>query len=165
MKRIILILIAFFSFTTVNAQISLGGGLGYATEIDNLNFHLDGNYAFNEKWEGAATFTYYLTGEEAAGFDLSWYGFDFNAHYNFSEYTNGKIYGLAGLNIMMVSVSYDDPTGMIGDISTSDTDIGLNIGVGTKYALNEKLSLFGEAKYTIAGAGFFNLGAGLLFAL
>jgi opacity protein-like surface antigen len=165
MKKIILLLFAFFSFTAVNAQFSLGGGIGYATEIDNLNFHVDGNYAFNEQWEGAATFTYYLTGESAPGVDLSWYGFDFNAHFNFSEYTGGKIYALAGLNIMMVSVSFEDTTGMIGDFSTSDSDIGLNIGVGTKYALNDKLSLFGEAKYTIAGAKFFNLGAGVLFAL
>jgi opacity protein-like surface antigen len=161
MKRIIFFLIVFFSFTTVNAQFSLGGGLGYATEIDNLNIHVDGNYAFNEQWEVAGTFTYFLTGENDFGLDLNWYGFDVNAHFNFANYSGGKIYGLAGLNVIMVS--WDAPDGFTGDSSTSDT--GINLGIGTRYSLSDSMSLFGEAKYTFAGAEFFNLGVGILFAL
>ena len=49
---------------------------------------------------------------------------------------------MAGLSILRASVEF------LG-ISVSDSEVGFNVGGGVLHGLSDKLSLFGEAKYSI----------------
>ncbi len=162
----VITLITLLSATKTQAQdskILVGGGLAYATDISSVGFQAKGVYAINSQLEVAASFTYFLP-KKAIWADIKWYSFDIDGHYVFSSKDQLTFYGLAGINILMVSIpgyeygGYKTP-------STSDSNFGFNIGAGTRYGLSDSLSLVGEAKYAIASGGYFQIGAGVLFEL
>ncbi|MCG8183905.1 outer membrane protein [Tenacibaculum piscium] len=176
---------------TKDGTFLAGAGIGYASEINSLGLSAKGVYIINEQWEAAASFTYFLP-KKTYGFDLKWYSFDVDAHYVFSSKDKTTFYGLAGINALMVNVptfdfegDYDDIYDDISDdsqniyeeynkdynknynakeTSSTTTDFGVNIGAGARYEISKSISLVGEAKYTITTGGFFQIGAGVLFA-
>lgn len=159
-------MIALFSTSKTQAQDNnflAGIGVAYGSDISSIGFSAKGVYLINDQWEAGASFTYFLP-KTTLGFDLNWYSFDVDAHYVFSSENKTTFYGLGGINVLMVST----PSYSFGGYSTpsgSDTNFGLNLGAGTRYGLSDSLSLVGEAKYTIASGGYFQIGAGILFAL
>lgn len=157
------LLIALFTLTTVvsKAQLKVGAGLHYATDIDNLGISLNGQYLINDDWTAAAGFTYFLETEY-----IKWSALDFNAHYSIKTIENvGALYGIGGLNITMIKIDIPGFSDWIGESSTSDSNVGLNIGAGLSIDISEKLVLAPEAVYTISSGGYLRIGAKLLFAL
>ncbi|PWN07024.1 hypothetical protein [Rhodohalobacter mucosus] len=75
-----------------------------------------------------------------------------------------NVYGLAGINITGINVEFD--TGGFGSASSSDSEIGLNIGGGAEFDV-DFATLFGEAKFGGIGhdANQFVVGAGLRFPI
>lgn len=160
MKRCIAVLVfVLFTVGVTSAQgIKVGGGLSYANDINSIGLRVDGVYSINKDIAAGATATYYL---EKDG--LSWFVFDINGQYNFIKQDDMVVYGLAGINMTMWNLSLD--LGFLGKVETSGTDTGINIGAGARKKIGDKLELFGEVKYVASGAGFFSIGAGILFPI
>ena len=158
-------LIIFSAFTfKAQAQLSVGAGLAFGTEIANIGITAKGHYGINEIWEGAASFTFFLTGEDAPGVDLNVWEFNADAHYLVSNNDKFSFYPLAGLSLAGVSIDFN--TGIPGfDGKTSATEVGLNIGAGGELKFSDSLSGVAEIKYVIGGFDQLVANVGVLFAL
>ncbi len=139
-----------------SSKILAGGGLGYATEINNLSIFANGVYQITDEWEGALGIHYFFPKDDL-GVDITWLGFDLDAHYVFSRKDKMEFYGLGGLHITRVSTKF------MG-VSASATNTGLNLGAGGRYQLTDNLYGLAEAKYAIVDGGFFHINFGVLFS-
>lgn len=145
---------------TASAQLSLGGGLAYNIEAEELGINIRGVYDINETWRGQAGFVYYLAGE---GVNFS--EINLNANYVFSDNGAGtKIYGLAGLNFFRVGFDDINVGGIIIE-GASATETGFNVGAGINLGLSDQLSIYGEAKYILSDFDGLGLVAGVLYSL
>jgi len=165
-----------------DSKFMLGAGLDYATDIDNLGIHLKGLYLISDDWEADAGYTYYFKKNYT-----NWSALDFNGHYVFTSSDKGVLYALAGLNVTFYKIKYDDiigdytneyddyygeyygdeysdlMVGMTSDMEAKGSEVGLNIGLGGRMGLSDNLFLSGEIKYTLGGADYLNIGAGLMY--
>jgi opacity protein-like surface antigen len=157
----------FLSNTNLHAQdgsgdISIGGGLGYGTEIESIGIQGGGVYKINEQFRAAADIIYYFPDEIGGGFDYNWMEFNANGHYIFTEDDGLVAYALAGLNFARVSIDYPDNDFFDG--SYSETEVGLNIGAGLEYNIDFAL-LYAELKYALSSADQLVISAGLRFPI
>ncbi len=157
--RSVLFLFCFFAITQANAQISVGAGLVYGTEIDNIGISVNGKYAFNEQWSAAPSFTYFLEKDM-----MNWSSLDLDANYQLMPIESlGSLYALGGLNITFWKFDYD--LGEWGEWDASDSEAGINLGLGLDIPAGDKLSIAPEVRYTFGGADYLRLGVKLMFAL
>ena len=143
-----------FVTNTVQAQLKVGGGLGFGFDVENLALQARGVYGINEQFRGEADFSYYLEGTDG----LSYWEFNLNGNYMIINSGGFNIYALAGLNFFHFSTET-----IIGNVS--DTDTGLNIGGGAEMGLTDNVNLFGEAKFVLGGADQLFVAVGALFSL
>ncbi len=162
--KIFIIVFATISFSiSVEAQDSkiLGGiGLNYTSNISSMGISAKGVYLIDDVWEASAAFTYLFENNYT-----NWSMLDLDGHYVFSSDESKAFYGLAGLNFTFWKVQL--PTqyeSFFGNSGISGTEVGLNLGVGGRYTLSDKLNLVGEVKYTLGGFGFLTIGAGVLYS-
>lgn len=161
----------------VNAQeskISAGAGLNYATDINNIGISLQGLYKINPTWEVSPKFTYFFKKDY-----MSYSALDFNGHYVFSNNGSNAFYALAGLNITFYKFDTGNNSGFefeideeygdydyMGGISLGEakgSEMGLNIGIGTRFAISDKLDFNAEGKYILGNMNYLNLGVGILY--
>jgi opacity protein-like surface antigen len=168
MKKLTCILFAAFislAFSQIaTAQISVGGGLAYGTEIEELGIQAGGVYTINEDFRAGVDFIYYLTGDDSGfGADLTWFEINANGHYLFVTEEDLIVYALGGLNF--ATFSYDIPAFQgFGGGDVSETEIGLNVGAGLEYGLGFA-DLYAELKYALSSADQLVLSAGLRFPI
>jgi outer membrane receptor protein involved in Fe transport len=165
-KRILftLLTVGLISVSSLKAQFSIGPGVVYATEIENIGISANLNYDFSEKWGAMAGYTYFFEKEESGstGYgtitnSVKYWTLDFDGTYTLSNKDKSRLYVLAGLNMM-----YWD----YGDGETSTSDAGFNLGAGWRYKLGKKMDLVPEARYTIRqGYGYFRIGVKLMLGL
>jgi len=178
MKRGLFIIVAFLMVASLQAQkgkIGLGGGLAYGSEIKKMGIDLRGSYGITDKIDGVASFTYFFPDkEEYFGGEVKWNVWEFNldGHYKFVESDEYAVYGIAGINFTGThwSSKYEWVNPITGqtekyDESDSDMNIGLNIGVGGQYNLNEQLGLFVEPKYVIGDYDQLVITFGIIYGL
>jgi len=84
-------------------------------------------------------FTYYLPQD-----DINFFAINGNAQYYFMATPELALYGLAGISFSRISIDIDLGDDFF-DFSGSDTDIGINIGIGLEYPVGFG-ALYGEAK-------------------
>lgn len=102
-----------FSFSEAKAEMSLGAGIVYGTNINNIGIGVNGKYVINETWSAAPSFTYFLKKNM-----VNWSSLDLDANYNFTEIENlGKLYAIGGLNMTFFKIKYDMDLGGFGDFS------------------------------------------------
>jgi hypothetical protein len=121
------------------AQPRVGAGIVYGTEIEEAGLLLNGYYGLDQVLPGlrvGADFSYYFVPDP-----LTFWTLDLNGQYRFIEPGPFGAYALAGLEIARVSI---DVAG-----AGSNTDVGLNLGIGAEYAVVPNVELFGELKYVI----------------
>ena len=152
MKKLTLLAVVTIALTFNSfAQISAGGGLSYGSEAETIGFNLRGQYNINENIDVVGGFTFFFPKKTSQNIPFfgtietksSFWTFDIDGHYNFVINDKFSFYPLAGLNITGVSVEVDGT-------KDSDTEAGLNIGVGATYKINEQLKGFAETKYIIS---------------
>jgi hypothetical protein len=138
----------------VRGQVSLGVGLCYGSDIKEAGLDLRVLQSFTREVRGALDFEYFFTGS-----GTSFWTLDANVHYIFTEDRRAgqRIYGIAGLQYARQSVD-------IGFGTASDSEIGLNIGIGGETRLDFG-SLFGEVKYVLGNWDQLVLTAGLRFVV
>jgi outer membrane immunogenic protein len=166
MKKIMLAAVAAFVLISVQnsqAQIGLGAGLAYGTEIENIGIQLGGTYLINENFRAAADIIYYFPKEEEGGYvKTKWFEFNANVHYIFFNDDSMNAYAIGGLNYTSLTVEIDIPG--FGSASGSDGEVGLNLGVGAMIDIGFS-NLYGEAKYVLGNADQLSIAVGLRFAL
>lgn len=145
-------------------RIQVGPGLAYGSEVENLGISVDGYYTINEQFRAGAALIYYFPDkEEFSGGEITanYFSIDLNGNYIFHSEDQLMAYGIAGLNILSVSVD-SDIDGASG--SSSESELGLNLGAGAEYAMDFG-NLFGEIKYAGLGgdADQLVLGVGVRF--
>jgi opacity protein-like surface antigen len=156
----IITLLLLFTSIAGKAQIKGGLGLNYATDINSIGISINGQYDINKKLGATASFTYYFENS-----NVNWYAFDFNATYNLMEIGGmGKLYGIGGLNFTIVKVDVLGYYDWIGDSSTTDTNIGLNIGGGVNFDITDKISVAPETVLTISNGSYLRIGARVMYA-
>jgi hypothetical protein len=161
-----------FSLTSKaqDSKILAGAGLNYATDISTMGISAKGVYLASDTWEIAPAFTYYFKKN-----NVNWSTLDFDGHYVFSVSDKSTFYAIGGLNVTFWKWSYDSDDSYgdeydeyddyFGgfDLDASGSDIGFNIGVGSRFAISDKMYFNGDLKYTLGGSNFLSVGAGLLY--
>lgn len=135
---------------TAQAQTKAGIHFGYGTEIEKAAIGANAEFGITDKISIAPDFTYYFT-ESTEYVKTSVWELNANGHYYFLDQDKFKVFGLAGLNYTHAKVTWDGPSfwGIGGgSSSSSDGEIGFNLGGGATYDLTEKIQAFSTLKYT-----------------
>ncbi|MDA3866766.1 MAG: outer membrane beta-barrel protein [Salinivirgaceae bacterium] len=178
MKSLFKACIAIFLFCTIteaNAQMSVGAGMVYGTEINNIGFSLNGKYEFNELWAVAPSFTYFLKKDY-----MTFSSLDFNANYQITDIDNlGGLYGIGGLGLTFwgfdfggddfggdaYGEEYDYVNPFVESLNVNTTDFGVNLGLGLNIATSEKMAISPEIMYTFGGVNYLRFGVKVMFGL
>jgi len=138
--------------SNLQAQLSVGGGLAYGSDLEEIGLQVRGIYSIADQWRAGADLIYYLDGIEG----LSYYEINANGHFVFTG-SDGKFlaYALAGLNYFRVSVLNFG----------GGSEIGLNLGGGAQFMFSDSISGLLELKYVIGDADQFVAGLGVMFEI
>ncbi|MCS7176384.1 MAG: hypothetical protein NZ960_01975 [Candidatus Kapabacteria bacterium] len=133
------------------AQIHLGVGLCFGSDIEKPGIDLRGYYGLSPTLRLTPNFHYFFTES-----GTSFWTIDLNAHYIFYEHRRQqRAYGLFGLQYARRDIGFE---------TVSDSEIGLNVGIGGETRVDFG-AIFGEIKFVLGGAEQLVIGAGLRFSL
>ena len=143
----LLLVIGFTSFQNkATAQLAVGGGLAYGSDIESAGVQVGGTYFLLEE-QGirlAADLIFFFPGEDGFGVDVNVWEFNANGHYIFNEADAFLAYALAGISLATVSVD------IAGFGEASDSELGLNAGAGIEYSIGG-VKLYAEGKIVLGG--------------
>lgn len=155
-KRIFftVLIVGIMSLSCLKAQFSIGPGVVYGTNIDQIGILGNVTYNFAEKWGVMGDLTFFLKTQ-----DITWSALDIDATYDFWKLNDkSNLYALAGLDFLRTKASF------LGYTATGNEN-GLNLGAGWKMKISNKIFLIPEARYSFISDGFLRLGARLMFGL
>jgi outer membrane scaffolding protein for murein synthesis (MipA/OmpV family) len=146
MKKVLVVLVAVFGFSTMQAQMDVGAGvsIGGGTAIE-----AKANFAVSDQISISPSVDYYLID---SAYSYTMFGINVDGHYNFEVGDGFVAYPLVGLNYLMIS----------GDGFTFASGVGINVGGGATYEISDSMKLYGELKYRRYGSG---LSVGVMFSL
>jgi outer membrane protein X len=184
MKKVVLSLIIMFLVAAIlpamaqKGAMKLGPQIGYGFDAKTLGVGAKFTYGLSDQIRLNPGFMYFLpkseetiyvdpiTGQtETSSWKTTWWELNLDGNYMFGDEDELCFYGLAGLNITGVSVSYEATGELDFDLSESTTEVGINLGGGVQYPFTDKMSGFAELKYTAASTDQLGFAAGLLFSL
>lgn len=128
------------------AQLQVGGGLAYGSDIESAGVQIGGTYFLLEE-QGirlAADLLFFFPGDDVLS-DINVWEFNANGHYIFNEGDAFLAYALAGLSLATISIDFG---GVLGEVSSSE--LGLNAGAGIEYGIGG-IKLYGEGKLVLGG--------------
>lgn len=146
------------SIRVAQAQAVVGGGIAYGTEVDEVGIAIDGEFFLNPNLSLSPDFIIYFV-DDGPDFKSGFWEFNTNANFNLTGSESATLYGLGGLNI---STSTTKPDG--GD-RRSDTELGLNLGIGSRFNVSSTIQPFTEFKFVIGDYDQIVLMFGLHFSL
>lgn len=130
-------------------QKAVGLNLSYGSEISSFGIGAKGQYGFTDALRGEASFDYFFGESGSSMWDIN-----ANVHYLFPVAKGIKIYPLAGLAYTNWKTSYTDIEEEGNDwkeveTSSNEGKIGVNLGCGAQYDINDKWMASFEIKYQI----------------
>ena len=146
-KLLILLTIAlvFSSFSSFSQDVNLGGGLVIGTDRPTFGIQIKGTYGLDMMLENLSTsvgVTVFFP--KSVGTTDYWrLAIDIDGNYTFYSLENFDFFAIAGLNITYYKRE-SSPT-LLSD--ASGTMVGLNVGAGVKYKINQKLTAYSQFKY------------------
>lgn len=148
-KKALFITITFlFLNLGANAQLNAGLGLDHGSAVDEFGLDLRVGYQFNEQFNVVGDFSMFFV-DDGGQFVESryWNEFNINLHYYYAV-SEGIFspYALMGLNTTFWGIKYEDRPGF-GESENSDSEIGLNLGGGVDFNVDENFKPFFEVKY------------------
>jgi len=152
--KVIICLIVLFTVTEANAQKKVGGGVWYATDMENVGISVNGAYFINDNFSIAPSFTYFL-----AKNNVNWSMLDLDVNYSFTELDFGNLYAIGGLNLTFFSVDL----GGWGKVSGTNTSF--NAGIGLGMPIGDNMTLCPEVRYTFGDGDFLRIGVKLLIEI
>ncbi|MBU1012674.1 MAG: porin family protein [Bacteroidetes bacterium] len=150
----IICVIVLFTVTEANAQKKVGGGVWYATEMENVGISINGAYFFSDNFSVAPSFTYFLEKNH-----VNWSMLDLDVNYSFTELDFGNLYAIGGLNLTFFSVDLG------GWGNASGTNTSFNAGIGLGMPIGDNMTLCPEVRYTFGDGDFLRIGVKLLIEI
>jgi|SRR5699024_1806938 len=149
-KKTLLLLIATTVFLCVNSakaqHIRMGGGLGYGSGSNNLNFYVNTTYSLPQSPIRLGAVLGYSIREENSRRKRDRIRGNINAYLMIIDKRPFGIYGLGGLNLSRYKTKYKK--GPDGPYSTSNIYAGANVGGGLEMDAGVG-RYFAEGKYII----------------
>jgi hypothetical protein len=147
-KLLFFIIVYWFVGHSSFAQFkSVNGDVSYGFDAKDLGFGIGLTYDLNDQFDISGTARYFLAGK-----DLNVSAINFNAEYALGGDTFSP-YALGGLNITRFSAE-----GM--GIKNTQSEVGINLGIGGNYYYDDQFDLFGELKYVFGQASQMMLSLG-----
>lgn len=103
------------------------------------------------------SFDYYLF-DDTDGFDFDLFSLGFDGLFSFAVGRNAELYGILGVNLFILT--YETPVD-----DDTDTEVGMNVGFGTRLLTDGNVQPFFELRATIGDIEPVLIGGGILFAL
>lgn len=151
----LVVIVAAFA-TPTYAQISnrVGPMLSLASgDVDETGIGIVAEFGVAQKIAIAPQFILYFPGNDQSFFELN-----LNGNYYFFNQDVFELYGLGGLNF--ARYAYDGPAGEF-----SNSELGLNLGIGTNFQVGKSFVPFAELRFTIGEYDQLALGLGVKFNL
>ncbi len=151
-----------FTFQTAaiaQHETKIGVGLAYDGEVETAGIQLNATFRVSPRLGIAPSATFYFADEEEAPFFDSYLSFNLDGHYMIALDPQYHVYLLGGLNVLAVSLNDD-----LGGEDDSETELGLNLGLGGEYHL-DNFSIFSDLKYVISDFDRIVLAVGLRFPI
>lgn len=167
-------------------ETAVGGNLSYGSEIKSMGIGARFQYGVMDQLRGEVGLNYFFEKDHT-----SWWDVNLNAHWLVNVWNNQlNVYPLAGLNYSMTTKKYDSytetTTNKIEEFDENgnlvireetntetypahkdeDNHIGLNVGGGVEYELNERWGVNLEYRHTIirkVDQGVFSVGINYKF--
>ena len=135
--------------TRVGPMISFTGG-----DFDETGVGIVGEFGVAQKVSIAPQLIFYFPGNDVSLFELN-----LNGNFYFYNKDVFELYGMGGLNF--TRVGWEDAAGE----NDSNSEIGLNLGIGTNFELGKKFVPFAEFRFTLGEYDQVALGLGVKFNL
>lgn len=170
-----------FVTTLAQAQFTnIGVGLAYGSEISKPGIIVNAQYGINEKWAITPSFIFYTADKHTASSNAG--GFNYkseskstvwelnaDANYYFFDESGVKLFGIGGLNVTgvksKVTTTSNSPQFPSSEYSASDTNLGINLGIGADFKAGDKIIPFATIKYTASSFDQLVLYGGVRFIL
>ncbi len=164
-KYLLVGLLFSFVIPQTQAQISIGGGLGYNEKISGPGITVKAEFNITDQIAVSPGVTYFF-GNSLYGFNQNTLAVNVNAHYFFNLIENKlKIYPLVGANYSNYKTGVSYYSYYYDTYEVSDNAFGINIGAGGRWQFSERLSVYLEPKYVISDFEQIIINAGILFQL
>jgi outer membrane immunogenic protein len=138
-------------------QITAGVGLGYGSEVEQAAIVINGQYFFNEKVAAAPSLLFYFPNTQkyaspGISTEVRTSVWEFNADVNYYFYGKDivKFFGVGGLNITGIKSTVKTTGNFNQKNSASDTEAGINLGIGTDFNIGGNILPFIVLKYTVS---------------
>jgi len=142
MKKALLLLLLVAGSLTTYAQSVVGGGLAYGTDIEEPGIFVEGEFYVKSNFSIAPDIIIYFV-DDAPGVNRGFWEFNANINYYFTE-GSAQVYGIGGLNYATATVDID------GFGKNSNSELGINLGIGSNFDINSSIMPFAEFKFTIS---------------
>jgi outer membrane protein X len=142
MKRILLTLtfVAVVSLAS-QAQTRLGAGFGWGSEIEELGIGINGEFFVKDNISINPGFIFFLVDD--GPFDKqNFWTFNANGNFYFHDSESVSVYGIGGLNLSTYSYEF-------GDNEDSNTELGINLGIGSNFDVGGSVMPYAELKYVL----------------
>lgn len=154
MKKIDLLLICFALIFALNplktsaqtGDISVGGGLVYGFDVEELGIQVGGTYRFNPSFRIGADLLYWFND------NVERYGVNANLNYVFHHRRDLLLYGLGTVGLHVL------------DADQNNSELAFGVGAGLEYDLRGPV-LFSELNFYINGFDQAILAVGLRYRL
>ena len=146
-----------FSFVLKAQDYSIGGGLGYGSQINTIGLNFRGDVKFHKQWSITPHFNYFFS-RTKADITNKWNALNLDGHYFFEIDKGWILYPLFGINIANVSSK-------VNDITFTNSNVGINLGFGSEHNFDRRFSGFGEIKYVISDTNQLVITLGVLYKL
>lgn len=161
---LIMVLLGMTLSFSAQAQLHLGAGLTFGTGISKLGLNFRGTFNIDDKFIAQPGVNFFIKDKPESGVSVNYFSVDLDASYQLiSIGDNLTFFPVGGLNVFRSKLTTDrNFQGVMGSLS-SDTKIGLNLGIGTKIETLTSLNYFGEFKVTVGGINQTKITAGVLY--
>lgn len=159
-KGLIFFTLVILTTTGTMAQISVGGFMGYGSDVGQAGIGGIAEFSLNDKWALSPSLLFYFP-ESSQNFRFSRMELNVNANYYFHNEGAVNIYGLSGMNYMRYRVREKFGS----ERYYTSGEVGLNIGMGASFDVGKKLKPFTEIKFVIGAADQLALFFGLKYSL
>lgn len=156
-------LVCYSNLNKATAQLNLGAGISYGTEIERAGLNLRGGYLVGDRLNIRGDGNFFRT-RTTGSTRTRWQGVNLNASYWLRTGERFIVYPLAGLNVTTLETRTNIEEPVRGTVVEAETEMGLNLGGGIAYQMN-CITPFAEGKYVTGdfGQGVFNFGLFYLF--
>jgi outer membrane protein X len=127
---------------SAEAQTRIGAGLAWGSDVDDLGLGINGEFFVKNNVSINPGIILYFE-DNGAFQDRDWWELNVNGNFYFAEEGSVDFYGIGGINLTTRSIKSQGER-------DSDTELGVNLGVGANFNIRGAVLPYTEIKY-IAG--------------